>query len=175
MSVPPVSGGYYAPQTAQTTAVDNSVLDKDAFLQLLVASLKYQDPSAPMDTSELMAQTTQLATMEQLAAITSLSQEAFALQQRGSATALVGRYVEYVDNDGEKVSGLVESVDLSTAVPTVRVGDQAVPLNLVNGVAAAPATGAAPAGKESDVVDGVTEPDPATEPTSEAKEGTARA
>lgn len=138
MSVPAVSGSYYTPQTTQTTAVDNSTLDKDAFLQLLVASLKYQDPSEPMDTSELMAQTTQLASMEQLATITSLSQEAFALQQRGSATALVGKYVEYFDNDGRKITGLVDSVDLSTAVPTVRVGDHAVPLNLVNGVAAAP-------------------------------------
>lgn len=145
MSVPPVTGSsYYAPPTAPTTAMDNSTLDKDAFLQLLVASLKYQDPSQPMDTSELMAQTTQLATMEQLATITSLSQEAFALQQRGSATALVGKYVEYFDNDGKRITGLVESVDLSTVVPTVRIGDHAVPLNLVDGVTSAPP--ATPAG-----------------------------
>ncbi len=41
-------------------------LDKDAFLKLLVAQLRYQDPTAPMDTSAFMAQTSQLTSVEKL-------------------------------------------------------------------------------------------------------------
>ena len=41
-----------------------SVLGKDDFLKLLLTELKYQDPTAPMDTEKILAQTSQLATLE---------------------------------------------------------------------------------------------------------------
>ncbi|CAD7288130.1 flagellar basal body rod modification protein [Campylobacter suis] len=39
-------------------------LDKDAFMTLLLTELKYQDPTAPMDTEKMLTQTSQLATLE---------------------------------------------------------------------------------------------------------------
>lgn len=42
----------------------NSVLGKDDFLKLLMVELKYQDPTAPMDTEKILSQTSQLATLE---------------------------------------------------------------------------------------------------------------
>ncbi|MPV38997.1 flagellar hook assembly protein FlgD [Georgenia subflava] len=142
MTVNPVSGltaQYTAPPA---TEAPTQTLDKDAFLQLLVASLKYQDPSEPLSTSELMAQTTQLATMEQLTEMTQLSQQTFALQQRGSAAGLVGQQVAYFD--GEKiVSGTVDAVDLSGEVPVLVVGGVGVPLDAISAIAGAP-TGGAP-------------------------------
>ena len=38
------------------TKTSNSSLDKDAFLQLLVAQMKYQDPLEPTDNTEYVAQ-----------------------------------------------------------------------------------------------------------------------
>ena len=61
MTVSPILATYgtaAAGGQAATPTATQGALDKDAFLELLVASLKYQDPSSPMDTSELMAQTT---------------------------------------------------------------------------------------------------------------------
>ena len=93
MTVNPAALGGIPPeyyQPASATAPANE-LDKDAFLELLVTSLRYQDPSEPMSTSDLMTQTTQLSTMEQLTALTELTQESFIHQVQNSAITLVGR------------------------------------------------------------------------------------
>jgi flagellar basal-body rod modification protein FlgD len=51
--------------TATTsTAVNKSALGKDDFLKLLLLELKYQDPTAPMDSEKILTQTSQLATLE---------------------------------------------------------------------------------------------------------------
>lgn len=137
MPVNPVAGAAAAAAAPPSATPSQGLRDKDAFLGLLVASLKYQDPSAPMDSSQLMAQTTQLATMEQLTELTRLSQESFALQQWSSAAALVGRSVNHVGADGAPTSGRVESVDLTGPVPAVTVDGRAIPLTSILGVGSA--------------------------------------
>ncbi|MCX6072718.1 MAG: flagellar hook capping protein [Campylobacterales bacterium] len=62
-------GNTLTSTTATTTAPSsvtnpNSVLGKDDFLKLLMVELKYQDPTAPMDTEKILSQTSQLATLE---------------------------------------------------------------------------------------------------------------
>lgn len=51
---------------ANTPAGTNpkGILGKDDFLKLLLLELKYQDPTAPMDSEKILAQTSQLATLE---------------------------------------------------------------------------------------------------------------
>lgn len=133
---------YSAPasSTGSTTSAAKNTLDSQAFLNLLVAQLANQDPSSPMDTNDLMAQTTQLATMEQLTELTSTSREGFALQMRMAAASLVGQQVTYTDADGVTQTGVVSSVSYTTAVPTVMVGDKEVTLDAVATVTAAGAT-----------------------------------
>ncbi len=41
-----------------------SILGKDDFLKLLITQLRYQDPTSPMDSSEILTQNSQLATIE---------------------------------------------------------------------------------------------------------------
>ena len=101
-----------------------------------------------MDSSELMAQTTQLSTMEQLTALTKTSQESFALQMRMAAASLVGQQITYAGESGATVTGTVTSVSYAGSVPTVTVGGKVVALDAVSSVTAlAPATSppAAPA------------------------------
>lgn len=51
--------------TASSGATNpNGVLGKDDFLKLLLLELKYQDPTSPMDSEKILAQTSQLATLE---------------------------------------------------------------------------------------------------------------
>lgn len=115
-------------------------MDADVFMQLLVTQMKNQDPSSPLDTNEMMAQTTQLAMMEQLTALADTFTENFALSMRQAAAALVGQHASYVDADGVTKTGLVSKVSFEEGVPTVTIGDKAVPLDAVSGVIAAPAS-----------------------------------
>lgn len=61
-------------------------LDKDAFLQLLVAQMKYQDALEPTDNTEYISQ---LATFSQLEEMQNLNQT----MTEGSAYNLVGKHV----------------------------------------------------------------------------------
>ncbi|VTR77544.1 flagellar hook assembly protein FlgD [Cellulomonas hominis] len=139
----PVS--YIGSQTgaAAPTNTPSKELDKDTFLQLLVAQLSNQDPSSPMDTSQMMAQTTQLSMMESLSEIQTSSREQFALQMRMASADLVGKQVTWTDADGKAQTGVVGSVDYSGSVPILKVGTTDLPLDSVSGVS--PVTPDAPA------------------------------
>lgn len=70
----------------KTAASKGSSLDKDAFLQLLVAQMKYQDPLEPTDNTEYISQ---LATFSELEEMQNLN-SGFSLQR---ASGLVGQDV----------------------------------------------------------------------------------
>ena len=71
--------------SAKTREVSNS-MDKDAFLQLLVAQMQYQDPLEPTSNTEYVAQ---LATFSELEAMTNLN-ESMSISR---ASELVGKKV----------------------------------------------------------------------------------
>lgn len=113
---------------------DKTQLDSKAFLQLLIAQLKNQDPSSPMDTSAMMTQTTQMSTMQSLTELTTNAQDQFALQMRVAAATLVGRDVTWNDPSGTAQQGVVSAVSYTSTVPTLRVGTTDVSLDAVRTV-----------------------------------------
>lgn len=115
-------------------------IDKEAFLQLLVAQMKNQDPSNPMDSSQLMTQTTQLSTLEQLTAIADTTRESFALQMRMAASELIGKQVTYADADGVKTTAVATAVNFDASVPTIKVGDKDVNIDAISAVTAPTST-----------------------------------
>lgn len=50
--------------SSDTISNPDAELDKDAFLQLFLTELQYQDPTSPMETQQMMDQTAQLSAME---------------------------------------------------------------------------------------------------------------
>jgi flagellar basal-body rod modification protein FlgD len=119
------------------TAKDKTSLDKDAFLKLLVAQLKYQDPSKPVDSSEFMAQTAQFTQVEKLEQMAKDSTASLSLQQGLAASGLVGKTVAWVDTDGSSHHGVVTSATFGgslEAEPTLTVGSTNVPLSQVSTV-----------------------------------------
>jgi flagellar basal-body rod modification protein FlgD len=116
------------------TTAPKQTLDSEAFLQLLVAQLRAQDPSSPMDTNQMMSQTTQLAQMEQLTTMSGLSQESFALQMRMAAAGYVGNTVAYTDANGAAKTGVVSAVSFAGSVPMLTIGAESVRLDAVSGI-----------------------------------------
>lgn len=86
----------------------NDSLGKDAFLQLLVAQLKYQDPLNPSQDTEFIAQ---LASFSQLEALQNLSQT----YNNTQAFSLVGKHVVLkFENDSGNPMYTVGKVDYVT-------------------------------------------------------------
>ncbi|MDJ0319336.1 flagellar hook capping FlgD N-terminal domain-containing protein [Pseudarthrobacter sp. PS3-L1] len=137
MTVQPVSG-IGASTAAATPRNPAQSLDSEAFMSLLVAQLKNQSPSAPMDTNQMMSQTISLSMMEKTTEMAANSKEGFSLQMRSAAAALVGQHVDYTLPDGTAGSGVAGSVSYAGTVPTVTVGTVSIPLDAISGVGAAP-------------------------------------
>ena len=90
---------------------DGSKMDKDAFLQLLVAQMKYQDPMEPTDNTEYVAQLAQFSSLE---AMNNMG-DTMNLQ---NATSLVGKVVTVATMNETtgvmtETTGTVESVNKS--------------------------------------------------------------
>src|SRR6476660_9475760 len=101
-----------AGETTQASAVrtPSQTMDANVFMSLLVTQLKNQDPSAPMDTNQMMSQTVQLSMMEKMTELTADAKESFSLQMRSAAAQIIGHNVSYALADGTKGSGVASSV-----------------------------------------------------------------
>jgi flagellar basal-body rod modification protein FlgD len=75
MNVAPTAGtspnGVNANENGTTTNPNDSLADKDAFLQLLIAQIKNQDPLNPADGLQFLTQLAQFSELEQLMGIRS--------------------------------------------------------------------------------------------------------
>jgi flagellar basal-body rod modification protein FlgD len=109
-------------------------MDSSVFMSLLVTQLKNQDPSAPMDTTAMIAQTTQLAMMEKLTQLAADSAQGLGVQQRAAAAALVGSTVTYLVGDGTTATGTASAVSYTQPTPTVTVGDASIPFDSILGI-----------------------------------------
>ena len=110
----PVTGPSAIATTSATPSVDRpDMMGSDTFLKLLVAEMKYQDPSKPMDSAEMMAQTATLTQTQALQTIADQNKQTLALQRSLSAGALVGHHVSYTATDGTTQTGVVSAVQIS--------------------------------------------------------------
>lgn len=131
-----VRTGFYQPPTQGAGGSE----DKQMFLELLVAQLRYQDPMNPTDSSEFLAQSAQFTALEKMQAVADQTAALLASQISFGAAGLVGRYVTYLKEDGTAVSGLVESVQFDETGPALSVGGNLISLGQVQTIATAPPT-----------------------------------
>ncbi|MCW2578769.1 MAG: flgD [Blastococcus sp.] len=116
MTTPGVTGTtgttYGKPAAATVDRPDQ--LGKDAFMKLLVAQMRYQDPSKPVDSSQMMSQTATFSQVEKLEQLVTQNASMLVLQESATAGALVGRTATYTDATGASVTGVVTSVRLAS-------------------------------------------------------------
>lgn len=114
---------------SSTTPTALSGLDNDAFLQLMIAQMRYQDPMSPSDPSAMMEQTSVLAQTEMMQKMAETQQQLLGLQQVTIAQDLIGSTVAAELTDGTVVEGVVEGVRFNQATPTLIVDGTDVPLS----------------------------------------------
>jgi flagellar basal-body rod modification protein FlgD len=116
-----------ATSSASTTVDRKDQNNKDMFLQLLVAQMRFQDPSNPASTTEFMSQTATFTQVEKLEELASQNASLLTLQRSLSAGALVGHSVSWTDESGATQTGTVSSVRFGGDEPVAVVGGQEVP------------------------------------------------
>lgn len=99
----------------------SSALDKDAFLNLLVTQLKYQDPTNPVEDKDFLAQMAQFTTLEQM-------QNMNQTLTQFSTYSLVGKIgvlESYDETTGETsvIEGRVEGVSMKSGEAYVTINN----------------------------------------------------
>lgn len=134
MSIDAISFAQPTSAAQSTASAPKQDMDKEFFLRILVAQMQNQDPTSPMDTTDMMNQSVQLSMMEQMVQQTTAAQENFALNMRLAAMQMVDKDISYIDADGNTVSGTVTGVNFDNAVPALEVDGVKVPLDRVASV-----------------------------------------
>lgn len=110
-----------AAESSVKKAPQKSGMDKDAFLQLLVAQMKYQDPLEPTSNTEYISQYATFSQVEQI-------QNMASTMELTRASSMVGKLVEVktTDSNGESksVQGKVEFVAYENNKAYVSIGGQ---------------------------------------------------
>ncbi len=120
---------------AQAPANPSSALGEDAFLKLLVAELRHQNPLDPMGGRDFMGQLAQFSTLEQIVALERTLEQVLFSTQVAQATALIGRLVTYERADGTTGEGRVDSVSFEQGGAIVLlVGEERVAPSAIRSV-----------------------------------------
>jgi flagellar basal-body rod modification protein FlgD len=141
----------------------NAMLDRDAFLKLLVAQLKYQDPTKPADASAMVAQSAQLTMVDRLNEISTQLTSSAASQRLALASSVVGKEITFLDADSVSHTEVVTSARIDGDDLVLIAGDFQVPMSSITTVGGVPAA-AAPASATFPSTDTPTS-EPVTEPT----------
>ena len=116
----------------KTGKTDSSTLDKDAFLQLLVAQMKYQDPLEPTSNTEYISQYATFSELEQMQNMSNTMELTRAANLVGQTVA-----VEAVDSNGKTTSdmGVVDYISYENGKALIWVNGNSYELGEVVEVA----------------------------------------
>ena len=118
----------------------SQALGKDAFLQLLVTQMKYQDPLQPMDNTQFVAQLAQFSSLEQMSNVANTDSSTLQEVQNLSQTTqmntgfqLLGQNVA-IQTGSQTFSGIVSSVKTDNGNVNLVIGNQQIPLSSIQSI-----------------------------------------
>jgi flagellar basal-body rod modification protein FlgD len=180
------AGSTVATSSDQTTSAlegPNSMLDREAFLKLLVAQLKFQDPTNPADTSQMLTQSAQLTMVDRLNEIATQMTTSGVSQKLALASSIVGKEVTFLDADGMTHTAVVQTARVVDQDLVLTAGAFTVPMGAVISIGSA-SPAAAPAAAPTAPPPSVTAPadttgapgepatvDPTVDPTTDPSTG----
>ena len=95
MNVTSATDATKSSATPPSNITPTNTVDYNTFLQLLVAEMKNQDPTNPMDTAQYMSQFAQLSTVEQAMQTNSKLDALLSSQSLSQANGLIGKTVSF--------------------------------------------------------------------------------
>ena len=113
--------------TQKTEAKKNDELGKDAFLQLLVAQLKNQDPLNPQDNSSYIAELAQFSSLEQMTNVVSNLEDLGKIVGNidtsvlvGQLSSMIGKNIDWVEtiNEADEEGNPISHQEAMTGVVT---------------------------------------------------------
>ena len=126
-TVQAVSGSTSSTASSSTALGD---MDYNAFLKLLIAQLKNQDPTQPMDNTQFVSQLATFSQVEQSMAGNKKLDSLLTSSSLSIADAVIGRTVTSPDG---ATTGVVQSVVIAPDGPVAKLGDGTY-LSLGNGI-----------------------------------------
>lgn len=123
----------YGIDTLQPSKQGND-LDKNAFLNLLVTQMRYQDPLNPTQDKEFLAQMAQFSALEQMQNLNTSSNMSRAYELMNKD--IFANINDPITNKTTPIAGTVIGVYLENGKVFLKVGETDVPLDKVEGVLA---------------------------------------
>ena len=121
--------------SAGIDTLKKSGLDRNAFMRLLVTELTYQDPMAPVDNKEFIAQLAQFSSLEATENLQKTFEQSAQSMQWTQAVSLIGKTVSGVSDESGDVSGVVIGAGLENGNVVLELdGGTMIGLNTVKKV-----------------------------------------
>ncbi|MBO9533298.1 MAG: hypothetical protein J7513_10030 [Solirubrobacteraceae bacterium] len=108
-----------------TDSSKQSSMDKDAFLKLLAAQAKMQDPMNPTDSTAQIAQLAQFSSLEQMLNVATEMGKLRTSNTNSAAIQLVGHDVTFKSpSTGLPTTGTVSQVTMGESGPLLTIGSE---------------------------------------------------
>ena len=123
MAVDALSGVGSSASGNTSSAQQKATLNYDNFLQLLIAQMKNQDPTDPVDASQQMAQLASFSQVEQTIQTNTKLDTLLSSSSLTQAGSYIGKYMESADGT---VKGIIDSVKVYSdgIIATTKDGDK---------------------------------------------------
>ncbi|CAN5119179.1 flagellar hook assembly protein FlgD [soil metagenome] len=109
MQVNATNAAAQAGATGKSSASTAASVDYNAFLKLLIAQMKNQDPSNPTDATQYMSQLASFSNVEQTIQINTKLESLLASSALSQGEGLIGRNITFEDGS---ISGKVTGIKL---------------------------------------------------------------
>lgn len=109
----------------------------DDFLKLMIAELQSQDPLDPMENSEMLQQLSQMRSIGATDKLTATLDAVLVGQNLTTASAMIGKEIQALTDDGTNIEGVVDRVTVAAAEDDeaggvrVHIGDKSISLQNV--------------------------------------------
>ena len=120
-------------------------LKTEDFIKMMITQLQNQDPLEPAKNQELLAQMSQIGQLQSSTALTESLQGLVLQNNLGAAGNLIGKTIQGLDETGESIGGIVNSVRVEQDKVYLELDSgKKLELTRVTSIAQAPAEAVSP-------------------------------